>query len=90
MEPNEDFKSQLQAIRPRDQNDRVREGEEMNEERKSARSKADFMRLVGIGPELADFVIAFLEKPEILFSMPFEMRHEFENQMDVILSSFEQ
>ena len=62
----------------------------MNEERKNARSKADFMRLAGIGPELADFVIAFLEKPEIFFSMPFERRREIENQMNAILSSFPQ
>ena len=41
-------------------------------------------------PFLAAFVIAFLENPEIFFSMPFERRHEIENQMDAILSSFEQ
>ena len=63
-------------------------GEDMGEESRSAGSKADFMRLAGIGPELADFVIAFLEKPEIFFSMPFERRREIETQMDVILSSF--
>jgi len=61
----------------------------MNEERKNAGSKADFMRLAGIGEELADFVIAFLEKPEIFFSMPFERRREIENQMDAILFAFE-
>jgi hypothetical protein len=67
-----------------------KKGEDMDEERRSAGSKADFLRLAGIGPELADFVIAFLEKPEIIFSMPFERRREIENQMDAILSSFEQ
>jgi hypothetical protein len=67
----------------------AKHGEDMNEESRSAGSKADFMRLAGIGMELAEFVIAFLEKPEIFFSMPFERRHEIENQMDAILSSFE-
>ena len=65
-------------------------GEDMSEERKSAGSKADFIGLAGIGPELAQFVIEFIEKPEIFFSMSFERRYEIENQMDAILSSFEQ
>jgi hypothetical protein len=60
------------------------------EERKSAGSEADFIRLAGIGPELSEVVIEFLEKPEIYFSMSFERRREVENQMDAILSSFEQ
>jgi hypothetical protein len=63
--------------------------EDMNEDRKSTSSKADFIRLAGIGPELADFVIELMEKPEIFFSMPFKRRIEIENQMDAILSSFE-
>lgn len=63
-------------------------GEDMNEESRSAGSKSDFMSLAGIEEELAEFVIAFLEKPEIFFSMPFERRREIENQMDAILSSF--
>ena len=58
----------------------------MSEERKSASSKADFMGLAGIGPELAEFVIEFIAKPEIFFSMSFERRYEIENQMDTILS----
>jgi len=62
----------------------------MNEERNSARSKADFIRLAGIGPELVEFVTEFIEKPERFFSMPLEKRREIENQMDAILSSFEQ
>jgi hypothetical protein len=68
----------------------VRNGEEMNEDSRSAGSKADFLRLAGIGPELVEFVIDFMEKPEIYFSMSFERRREIENQMDAILSSFEQ
>ena len=62
----------------------------MNEERRSARFKADFVRLAGIGPELAEFVTEFIEKPEIFYSMPSERRREIENQMDAVLSSFEQ
>jgi len=64
-------------------------GEDMNQEIKNSSSKADFMRLTGFGPELAEFVIEFVEKPEMLFSMSFERRYEIENQMDAILSSFE-
>jgi hypothetical protein len=68
----------------------AKRGEDMSEERKSASSKAHFIELAGIGPELAEFVIEFIEKPEIFFSMSFERRYEIENQMDAILSSFEQ
>jgi len=60
----------------------------MNEERKRARSKSDFIRLAGIGPELAEFVTEFIEKPEIFYSIPVERRREIENQMDAVLSSF--
>jgi hypothetical protein len=68
----------------------VKHGEDMNEERKSDRSKADFIRLAGIGPELAEFLTGFFEKPANFFLMPSEKRREIENQMDVILSSLEQ
>jgi hypothetical protein len=68
----------------------AKRGEDMSEERKSASSKADFMGLAGIGPELSEFVIEFIEEPEIFFTMSFERRYEIENQMDAILSSFEQ
>jgi len=64
-------------------------GEDMNQEIKSASSKADFIRLAGFGPELAEFVIEFIERPEMLFSMSLERRYETANQMDAILSSFE-
>jgi len=65
-------------------------GEDMNEERKSARSKSEFLRLAGIGPKLVEFVTEFVEKPAIFFSLPFERRREIENQMDTILTSFEE
>jgi len=61
----------------------------MNDERKSARSKADFIRLAGIGPELAEFLTGFVEKPGDFYSMPFEKRRDIENQMDAVLSLFE-
>lgn len=67
--------------------DTAKHGEDMNEESRSAGSKSDFMRLAGIGTDLAEFVIAFIEKPEMFFSMPFERRREIENQIDAILSS---
>jgi hypothetical protein len=63
--------------------------EDMNDQGKTALSRADFIRLAGIGPELAGFVADFVERPEIFFSMSFEKRCELENQMDAVLSSFE-
>jgi len=64
--------------------------EDMNDQGKTVLSQVDFLRLAGIGPELAEFVTEFIERPEIFFSMPFEKRCEIENQMDAVLSSFEQ
>ena len=63
-------------------------GKDMNEDRKSAKSKADFLRLAGIGPELAEFVTEFVEQPEAFRSISFERRREIENQMDMIISLF--
>jgi hypothetical protein len=80
--------SQPQTMRERDMNDMAKHGEEMNEERKSARSRDHFIKLSGIGLELAEFVTEFIEKPEIFYSMPFEKRRQIENQMDEVLSSF--
>jgi hypothetical protein len=68
----------------------AKHGEDMNEKRQSARSKADFIRMAGIGTEFAEFVTEFVEKPENFYSMPFERRREIENQMDAIIASFEQ
>jgi hypothetical protein len=68
----------------------AKHGEDMNEERKSTKRKADSIRLSGIGPELAEFVTEFIEMPENFSSLTFERRREFENQMDAILSSFGQ
>jgi hypothetical protein len=80
----------VQAIRQKDLKHMAKHGEDMHAERKRDRSRADFIRMAGIGPELAEFVTEFIEAPEIFFSMPFERRREIENQMDAILSSFEQ
>ena len=63
--------------------------EDMNDQGETALSRADFIRLAGIGPELAGFVAEFIESPEIFFSMSLEKRCEIENQMDAVLSSFE-
>ncbi|MDZ7581715.1 MAG: hypothetical protein U5R30_14245 [Deltaproteobacteria bacterium] len=68
----------------------AKHGEDMNAERKSAKSKTEFIRLAGIGPELAEFVTEFMESPGSYFSMPLKKRREIENQMDAILSSFGQ
>ena len=63
-------------------------GRDMNGEKRSARSKADFIRWTGIGPELAEFVAAFIENPGSFDAMPLEKRRDIENQMDTILLSF--
>jgi hypothetical protein len=65
-------------------------GEELSDQGKTAMSRVDFIELAGIGPELAEFVTEFIERPETFFSMSFEKRCEIENQMDAILSSFGQ
>jgi hypothetical protein len=59
----------------------------MNEEKKSVRCRADFIRQSGIGPQLAEFLTEFIDKPEIFYSMPFERRRDIENQMDTVLLS---
>lgn len=63
-------------------------GNDMSEVRKSAKSKAEFLRLAGIGPELAEFVTDFVGQAEAFWSISLERRREIENKMDVILSLF--
>jgi hypothetical protein len=58
-----------------------------NKEIRGAKSKSDFMRRIGIGPELAKFLTDFTERPEILSSLPSDRYCEFESQMDAIFSS---
>lgn len=67
-----------------------RTGDEMSIEATTAMSKVEFMRLTGIQPELAEFVVGFIEKPETFFALSFERRSEIENQMDSILTLFGQ
>ena len=45
--------------------------------------------MAGIGPELAEFLTEFVERPDRFYSIPFERRREIENQMDAVLLSFE-
>jgi hypothetical protein len=73
-----------------DQNNMEKSGEDMNDQGKTAKSKSYFLGSTGIGPELAEFVTEFIDRPEIFFSMSLERRCEIENQMDAILSSFGQ
>ena len=46
---------QPQAILRREIDRMANLAEDINDEKKSARSKEDFIRLAGIGPELAEF-----------------------------------
>ena len=68
----------------------AKNNEDTKKKSKSAGSKADFLKLAGIGPELAEFVTKLITKPENLFSIPDQKRREFEHQMDAILSSIEE
>lgn len=68
----------------------INRGKSTNDHGKPPTSRADFIRLAGIGPELAEFVNDFTERPEIFFSMSIERRREIENQMNAIIATFEQ
>lgn len=50
-------------------------------------TKADFIKPIGIEPDLATFLDEFMERPEIFLSMSLDRCHEIEYQMDAILSS---
>jgi peroxiredoxin len=62
-------------------------GTNKNEERLRAEAKADLIRRIGIGPDLATFLADFTERPEIIFSLPSDRYRKIESQMDVILYS---
>ena len=68
----------------------IKRGKSTNDHGKPSKSMADFIRLAGIGPELAEFVNDFTERPEIFFSMSIKRRREIENQMDAVIATFEQ
>ena len=60
----------------------------MGDEAINARSKDDFIRLAGIGPELAALVTECVENPEDLASIPIKKLRDLEKRMDAVLSSF--
>jgi hypothetical protein len=82
--------SQLQTVRLGDKSIMLKPVENIEDQGKTSMSKVDFIGLAGIGPELAEFVTEFIDRPEIFFSMSWKWRCEIENQMDAILSSFGQ
>jgi len=63
--------------------------EDENKKRMHHGTKADFIRRIGMEPDIALFLDEFSERPEIFFSLPLERCREIEFQMDAILSSFE-
>lgn len=52
-------------------------------------TKDDFIRRIGVGPDLARFLTDLTERPEILSSLSLDRYREIESQMDAILSSFD-
>ena len=61
--------------------------EDAKTERKMPGAKADFIRRIGIDPELVTFLNEFTERPEVFFSLSLDRCREIESQMDVVLSS---
>ena len=59
----------------------------INGEGKSVGSKAEFIRRIGIEPDLAEFLTEFTEKPEDFVSMPLDRYREIECRMDAVISS---
>jgi hypothetical protein len=57
------------------------------EERKRTGTKADFIRRIGIEPDLLKFLNEFTERPEVFFSLSLDRCQEIESQMDAILYS---
>ena len=58
-----------------------------NEETRRAKSKADFIRRIGLESDLVTFLNEFAERPEIFFSLSLDRYREIESQMDAILYS---
>jgi hypothetical protein len=61
--------------------------EDENKERMTPGTKADFIRRIGIEPDLATFLNEFTERPEIFFSLSLDRCREIDSKMDAILSS---
>ena len=57
------------------------------EERRRAKSKADFIRGIGLEPDLVSFLNEFTERPESFFSLSLDRRRKIESRMDGILFS---
>ena len=59
----------------------------INGEGKSVGLKAEFIRRIGIEPDLAEFLTEFTEKPQDFVSMPLDRYREIECRMDAVISS---
>ena len=60
---------------------------DLNAAKRRAGSKAEFIRSIGIDPDLATFLTNFVEKPEDFVSMSSDRYREIECQMDAVISS---
>lgn len=61
--------------------------EDEKAERKRLGTKADFIRRIGMEPDLVTFLNEFTERPEIFFTLSLGKYREIDSQMDAILSS---
>ncbi len=61
--------------------------EDKHKKRMRSGTKADFIRRIGIEPDLATFLNEFTARPEIFFSLSLDRCREIESQMDAVLSS---
>lgn len=52
------------------------------------RTKAEFYKIAGITPRLAKWVDEFIQRPEILKTLPLETQHQIEAQIDAVLNQF--
>lgn len=60
---------------------------DLNGAKRRAGSKTEFIRSIGIEPDLAKFLTDFAEKPEDFVSMSSDRYREIESQMDAVISS---
>ena len=57
----------------------------MNEESEIVVSKAEFLRRIGMEPDLVRFLTDFTARPEDFVSMPLDRYREIECQMDAVI-----
>ena len=69
----------MQEMESRDKNEKA--------ERRTPGTKADFIRRIGIEPDLVTFLNEFTERPEVFFSLSLDRCQKIESQMDAILYS---